>query len=182
MKKLIVCLLVSASFLSCKEATDAKKTASQDPLSGTFTERDEKGKKMFENLVRFTKEDFSYANDYLSPNFQFKTAADTAVVFKGIDQAVAYWKQVHVLFKDLSFSEGRVHTFYLNNGEVRSAYFGQITATGKFTNITATRPMQIWVKWEGDKVVSQMDMIDSKLILEEAAAAAAAAKAAPATK
>ena len=42
--------------------------------------------------------------------------------------------------------------------------------------------MQIWVKWEGDKVVSQIDMIDSKLILEEAAAAAAAAKAAPATK
>ncbi len=32
--------------------------------------------------------------------------------------------------------------------------------------------MQIWIKWEGDKVVSQLDMFDSKLIMEEAAAAA----------
>ena len=43
--------------------------------------------------------------------------------------------------------------------------------------------MQIWIKWEGDKVIRQMDMVDSKLILEEsAAAAAAAATATPAAK
>ncbi len=182
MKKLIVCLLVSASFLSCKEATDAKKTASQDPLSGTFTERDEKAKKMYNNLTLFAKGDLSYVNESLSPNFTLRNALDTAVVSRGHEQAITYWKNLHTLFKDISFSEGRVHSFYLNNGEVYTAYFGQLTTTGKFTNNTFTVPLQIWIKWEGDKMASQTDMVDSKRILDEAAAAAAAAKAAPATK
>jgi hypothetical protein len=45
--------------------------------------------------------------------------------------------------------------------------------------------MQIWAKWEGDKIVSQIDMIDSKKValeVEAATAAAAAATKAPSTK
>ena len=185
MKKILLTILVSATLLSCKEAADSSKSADQNPLSGTFTERDEKAKKMFTNLTLFAKQDFSFAKDYLSPDFKFRTAADTSVIATGIDETVAYWKQVHVLFKDISFSEGRVHTFSLNNGEVYTAYFGQLTATGKFTNTTGTVPMQIWAKWEGDKIVSQIDMIDSKKValeVEAATAAAAAATKAPSTK
>jgi ketosteroid isomerase-like protein len=183
MKKLLLCLFVSASLFSCNKAEDSAKSADQNPLSGTFTERDEKAQRLWTNLNLFTKEDFSFVNDYLAPNYEFRTSADTAVVAKGPEEATANWKKVHMLFKDMSFSEGRVHTFTLNNGEVHSAYFGRLTATGKFTNKTATVPMQIWIKWEGDKVIRQMDMVDSKLILEEsAAAAAAAATATPAAK
>jgi len=179
MKKLLLCLLVSASLFSCKKAEDSSKTADQNPLSGTFSERDEKAKRLWTNMNLFTKQDFSFVEGYLAPNYVFRTSADTGVVARGPEEATANWKKVHTLFKDMSFSEGRVHTFSLNNGEVYSAYFGQLTATGKFTNKTATVPMQVWIKWEGDKVISQMDMVDSKLILEEAAAAATAA---PATK
>jgi hypothetical protein len=182
MKKLFLFLLVSASLFSCKEAADSSKSVDQNPLSGTFTERDEKAQRLWTNLNLFIKNDFSYVKDYLAPNYEFRTASDTAVVVRGPEEAIANWKKVHILFKDMSFSEGRIHTFKLNNGEVHTGYFGQLTATGKFTNKTATVPMQIWIKWEGDKVVSQLDMFDSKLIMEEAAAAAAAAAAAPAAK
>jgi hypothetical protein len=178
MKKLLVCLLVSASLFACKESADSTKSADQNPLAGTFTERDEKAQKLFSNMNLFAKGDFSYVSGAVTPNFTLKNAGDTAVAARGVDGAIAYWKNLHVLFKDISFSEGRVHTFNLNNGEVYTAYFGDWTVTGKFTNKTFTAPIQVWVKWEGDKVVSQMDMLDSKKILEEAAAAPAAAPAA----
>jgi len=172
MKKILLTILVSASLLSCKEAADSSKSADQNPLSGTFTERDDKAKTMYNN--------FSYVKETLSPDFKLKNAGDTAVAARGHEGVIAYWQQLHTLFKDISFSEGRVHTFYLNNGEVYTAYFGELTATGKHTNKTFTSPVQIWDKWEGDKIISQMDMVDTKKIFDEVAAAPAPP--APATK
>jgi hypothetical protein len=181
MKKIILTILVSASLLSCKDAADSSKSADQNPLSGTFTERDDKAKTMYNNLTLFAKADFSYVKETLSPEFTIKNSGDTAVAAKGHEGVIAYWQKLHTLFKDISFSEGRVHTFYLNNGEVYSAYFGEITSTGKITNKTFTSPIQIWDKWEGNKITSQMDMVDMKKIFDEAAAAPAAS-AAPSTK
>ena len=178
MKKILLTLLVTASLFSCKEAADSSKSADQNPLSGTFTERDEKAKTMYNNLTLFAKADFSYVKETLSPDFKLKNAGDTAVAARGHEGVIAYWQQLHTLFKDISFSEGRVHTFYLNNGEVYTAYFGELTATGKHTNKTFTSPVQIWDSWVGDKMTSQMDMVDTKKIFDEAAAAPAA----PATK
>ena len=171
MKKLILCFLVSVSFLSCKESADTTNASTnQEPLSGTFTERDEKAKKLYSNMNLFAKEDFSYVKESFAPNFTLKTVGDTAVAAKGEEEAIAYWKQLHFLFKDISFAEGRVHTFSLNNGEVHTAYFGNWTATGKFTNVTFTAPLNVWITWEGDIIISQMDLLDSKNILKEAAA------------
>lgn len=180
MKKILLTILVSASLISCKEAADSSKSADQNPLSGTFTERDDKAKTMYNNLTLFAKADFSYVKETLSPDFKLKNAGDTAVAARGHEGVIAYWQQLHTLFKDISFSEGRVHTFYLNNGEVYTAYFGELTATGKHTNKTFTSPVQIWDKWEGDKIISQMDMVDTKKIFDEVAAAPAPP--APATK
>jgi hypothetical protein len=173
MNKLFLCILLSAALLSCKQSADATKSDDQNPLAGTFSERDAKAQKLLSNMNLFAKGDFSYASESITPNFTLKNAGDTAVAARGVDQAIAYWKNLHVLFKDISFSEGRVHTFNLNNGEVYSAYFGEWTATGKFTNKTFTAPIQVWAKWEGDQILSQMDMLDSKRILEEAAASTA---------
>jgi hypothetical protein len=175
MKKVILLILVFGSLLSCKQAENSNKSAKHDPLSGTFTERDVKAKRMYANLMLFAKADFSYVKETLSPNFTLKNAGDTAVAASGQEGVITYWKQLHTLFKDISFSEGRVHTFYLNNGEVYSAYFGELTATGKHTNKTFTSPIQIWDKWEGDKIISQMDMVDTKKIFDEAATAPAPA-------
>lgn len=180
MKKILLTILVSATLLSCKEAVDSSKSADQNPLSGTFTERDDKAKTMYNNITLFAKADFSFVKETLSADFKLKNAGDTAVAASGHEGVIAYWQQLHTLFKDMSFSEGRVQTFYLNNGEVYTGYFGELTATGKYTNKTFIGPVQFMSKWEGDKMISQMDMVDTKKIFDEIAAAPAPP--APATK
>jgi hypothetical protein len=69
MKKILLTILVSATLLSCKEAADSSKSADKNPLSGTFTERDDKAKTLYNNLTLFAKADFSYVKETLSPEF-----------------------------------------------------------------------------------------------------------------
>ena len=177
LRKLLLCLFVSIYMIACTSKTETKvETKSEDPLSGTITSRDEKANRLFSDMELFAKEDYSFVNEYMSADFTLKTLGDTAVIVKGREQAIAYWKNLHVLFKDLSFTKGRIATFKHNNGETWSAYFGNLLSTGKFSNKNYVIPLSVWILWDGDKIVHQSDMFDSKIMAEEMAANPAASK------
>jgi len=169
MKKLLLCLFVSASMIACTSKTETE-TKNLDPLAGTFTSGDAKSKRLWSDIMLFSKADYSFVDTFLSPDFVLRTAADTAVVVRGKEGAIAYWSQMHTLLKDISFTEGRVQTFTLNNGEIHTLYFGTLLATGKFSNKNIAMPVNVWVEWKGDKMVSQTDMYDAKFIMDEIAA------------
>lgn len=171
MKTFLLCLFVSASIIACTSKTETKtETKNEDPLSGTFASRDEKAKILMNDIALFSKADYSFVDKYISPDFVLRTAADTSVIVRGKEQVIAYWSQMHTLLNDISFTEGRVQTFTLNNGEIYTLYAGTLLATGKFTNKSIATPVNVWVEWKGDKMVSQMDMYEDKFIMDEIAA------------
>ena len=160
MKKILSLIMVSTIVLSCSESVikntkvDTNKTENVDPLSGTFTSRDAKAQILLKNMNLFA-------------NAVWDTAGDTAVFARGKEEAIAYWNNIHSIYEDISFSEGRLQTFELNNGEVWSAYFGELYAVGKFTKENYAIPLNVWIQWENDKIVRQVDMLDSKFINAE---------------
>ena len=88
----------------------------------------------------------------------------------GREDVIKYWNGIHGIYEDISFSKGRLQTFELNNGEVWSAYFGDLYAKGKFSKENYAIPINVWIQWENDKIIHQVDMLDSKFITAEIAA------------
>lgn len=173
MKKILSLIMVSTIVLSCSESVikntkvDTNKTENVDPLSGTFTSRDAKAQILLKNMNLFANADFSYVSEIITENFTLSTAGDTAVFARGKQEAIAYWNNIHSIYEDISFSEGRLQTFELNNGEVWSAYFGELYAVGKFSKENYAIPLNVWIQWKNDKIVRQVDMLDSKFINAE---------------
>ena len=48
-----------------------------------------------------------------------------------------------------------------------SAYFGELYAVGKFSKENCAIPTNHWIQWENDKIIQQVDMLDSKFITAE---------------
>ena len=159
---------IVAIVASCAECPKTNpETKSKEPLSGTFTSRDAKAKILLKNMNLFAKADFSYVSEIVTDDFTLRTAGDTAVAAHGRDEAIAYWNNIHGIYEDISFSEGRLQTFTLNNGEVWSAYFGELYAVGKFSKNNYAIPLNVWIQWDKDKIKRQVDMLDSKFITAE---------------
>ena len=173
MKKILSLIIVSSIVLSCSEPvtenTKAEniKTENVNPLSGIFTSRDAKAEILQKNMNLFANADFSYVSEIITENFTLSTAGDTAVVAHGKEEAIAYWNNIHGIYEDIRFSDGRLQTFELNNGEVWSAYFGELYAVGKFSKENYAIPLNVWIQWENDKIVRQVDMLDSKFFTAE---------------
>jgi hypothetical protein len=178
MKKLFILSFAAITvFAACNQSattTDASQqsvpTAAEDSLAGTFTSKDAKSAKLLSTIKLFSKEDTSYLVNY-APNFTLKLMSDTAVIARGPEGFAAYHKNLHNLFTDINFADGNTFTYVINNGEVWSAYFGQCTATGKNTNTKYVMPVNVWVRWDGDKIVFQSDVVDSRFANAEMAAA-----------
>jgi len=154
--------------ISCGNQTNNVDKSEMDPLSGKFSSHDEKSEILWRNMNLFSKADFSYVDEHLTENFTLKSAGDVNVVANGPSEAIEYWNGIHSIFDNITFdSEGRLMTFNLNNGEVWSAYFGTCYADGKFSKNKIAFPLHVWIQWDGDKIVHQVDMLDSKFITEE---------------
>ena len=168
MKKIISIAFISIIMISCVQSPKENTTLKSDnPLSGVFTSRDSKAETLFRNMNLFAKADFSYVDELLAKDFIIRTSGDTAVVATGGEESIKYWNNLHVIYEDISFSEGRLQTFELNNGEVWSAYFGELYAMGKFSKENYAIPINVWIQWENDKIIQQVDMLDSKFITAE---------------
>jgi hypothetical protein len=178
MKKLFILSFAAFTvFAACNQpasTTNASQqnlpTAAEDSLAGTFTSKDAKSARLLSIIKLFSKQDSSYLIDY-APNFTLKLMSDTAVVARGPEGFAAYHKNLHNLFTDINFSDGRTFTYNTNNGENWSAYFGQCTATGKNTKTKYLMPVNVWIRWDGDKIIEQVDIVDSKFSNAEMAAA-----------
>ena len=48
-----------------------------------------------------------------------------------------------------------------------SAYIGELYAVGKFSKENYAIPINHWIQWENDKIIQQVDMLDSKFITAE---------------
>jgi len=168
MKKLISLALMATISISCAESPkENTSTKEGDPLSGTFTSLDSKAETLFRNMNLFAKADFSYVNELVTEDFTLQTAGDTAVAATGPEEAIAYWNNIHGIYENISFAEGRLQTFELNNGEIWSAYFGELYAIGKFSKEKYAIPLHVWIQWKKDKIIRQVDMLDSKFITTE---------------
>lgn len=171
MKKLSNLLIIATLLVSCSESSTenakAKNEINTDPLSGVFTSNDAKAETLLNNMNLFAQADFSYVSEFFAENFSLSTAGDTAVAVQGADDAIVYWNNIHGIYDDIRFSEGRLQTFELNNGEVWSAYFGELYAVGKFSKENYAIPLNVWIQWENDKIIRQFDMLDSKFITAE---------------
>tara|TARA_B100001057_G_scaffold480768_1_gene553990 strand:+ start:175 stop:717 length:543 start_codon:yes stop_codon:yes gene_type:complete len=176
MKNILSIILAASIVLSCSESStdntkpEKTKTENNDPLSGSFSSRDAKAEILLKNMSLFANADFSYVSEILAEDFTLSTAGDTAAVAYGQEEAIAYWNNIHGIYEDIRFSEGRLLTFELNNGEVWSAYFGELYAVGKFSKENYAIPLHVWIQWENDKIIRQIDMLDSKFITAEIAA------------
>ena len=168
MKKLLSIVFIPIMILSCVQSPKENTTLKSDnPLSGVFTSRDSKAETLFRNMNLFAKADFSYVDELLAKDFILRTSGDTAVAATGGEETIKYWTNINVIYEDISFQEGRLQTFELNNGEVWSAYFGELYAVGKFSKENYAIPINVWIQWENDKIIQQVDMIDSKFITAE---------------
>jgi hypothetical protein len=167
-KKLLSIAFISIMILSCVQSPKENTTSKSDnPLSGVIRSRDSKAKTLFRNMTLFAKADFSYVDELLAKDFIIRTSGDTAVVATGGEESIKYWNNLHEIYEDISFSDGRLQTFELNNGEVWSAYFGELYAMGKFSKENYAIPVNVWIQWENDKIIQQVDMLDSKFITAE---------------
>ena len=168
MKKIVIIFFISALIFSCAQAPkESAPPESKDPLSGVFTSRDSKAQTLFSNMNLFANADFSYVNKLLTEDFTLRTSGDTGIAATGREDVIKYWNGIHGIYEDISFSKGRLQTFELNNGEVWSAYFGDLYAKGKFSKENYAIPINVWIQWENDKIINQVDMIDSKFITAE---------------
>ena len=171
MKKIVIIFFISALIFSCAQAPkESAPPESKDPLSGVFTSRDSKAQTLFSNMNLFANADFSYVNELLTEDFTLRTSGDTGIAATGREDVIKYWNGIHGIYEDISFSKGRLQTFELNNGEVWSAYFGDLYAKGKFSKENYAIPINVWIQWENDKIIHQVDMLDSKFITAEIAA------------
>jgi hypothetical protein len=171
MKKIVIIFFISALIFSCAQAPkESAPPESKDPLSGVFTSRDSKAQTLFSNMTLFANADFSYVNKLLTEDFTLRTSGDTGIAATGREDVIKYWNGIHGIYEDISFSKGRLQTFELNNGEVWSAYFGDLYAKGKFSKENYAIPINVWIQWENDKIIHQVDMLDSKFITAEIAA------------
>jgi hypothetical protein len=168
MKKIVIIFFISALIFSCAQAPkESAPPESKDPLSGVFTSRDSKAQTLFSNMNLFANADFSYVNKLLTEDFTLRTSGDTGIAATGREDVIKYWNGIHGIYEDISFSKGRLQTFELNTGEVWSAYFGDLYAKGKFSKENYAIPINVWIQWENDKIIHQVDMLDSKFITAE---------------
>jgi hypothetical protein len=63
-----------------------------------------------------------------------------------------------------------------NNGEIWTNFYGVMMAKGNFTGKDILVPIHRTMLWQNDKVVKDVHVYDTKLIMEELAARAAAGK------
>ena len=168
MKKITVFIAFLLLVTSCANQSTSRDESANNPLSGNFSSHDEKSEILWRNMNLFAEADFSYVEELLPESFTLKSAGDVNVVANGPSEAIEYWNGLHSIFENITFdSEGRLMTFNLNNGEVWSAYFGTCYADGKFSKNKIAFPLHVWIQWDGDKIIHQVDMLDSKFITDE---------------
>lgn len=179
MKKIIMMLAVATALFSCgqkQDSTSATQEASADSLGGTLTNVDEKSQVIHKQLEAYAAQDTSYAGDSYADNIQIYYPSDTIVDIKDKKAFLADFKGQFKNWKDVKFDRLRVATLTLNNGETWTNIWCVMLAKGAFTGKDHVIPLHRAMLWQGDKIVRDIHLYDTKSIMEELAARAAAEK------
>ncbi len=179
MKKLLMMVAVATAMFACgQQKTDAVKTdaSETDSLGGTMTGLDEKSKAVEAQTQAYIDQDTAYAGDAIDENIRIYYPNDTIVDVKGKQAFLADFKGQYKNWKNVKFDRLRVITLKLNNGEVWTNLWGVMIAKGSFTGKDILIPIHRAVMWQNDKVVRDIHLYDTKLIMEELAARDAAEK------
>jgi len=179
MKKFMMMVAVATALFSCgQKQTDSAKESdtSTDSLGGTFTGLDEKSDVIRRQIDAYNAQDTTYAGEGYADNVKIYYPSDTAVDLSDKKSFVADFKAQYNYWKSPRFDRARVITLKLNNGETWTNVWGVMIAKGSYTGHDILVPLHRAIQWEGDKVVRDIHLYDTKQILEEIAAKAAAEK------
>ncbi len=176
MKKLCMVITVVAAMFACGPKTETSKAvdATSDALGGTMTSLDDKSKAIEAQLKAYVEQDTSWSGDAFADNIQVYYPSDTLVDIKDKKAFLADFKGQYKNWKNVKFDRLRVITLKLNNGEVWTNIWGVMLAKGNFTGKDILIPLHRAMLWQNDKVVRDIHLYDTKLIMEELAARAAA--------
>jgi hypothetical protein len=176
MKKLLMMVAVATAMFACGQKTEVVKTddASVDALGGTMTSLDDKTKAIEDQLKAYSEQDTTWTGDAFADNIQIYYPSDTLVDIKDKKAFLADFKGQYKNWKEVKFDRLRVMTLKLNNGEVWTNIWCVMLAKGNFTAKDIMIPLHRAMLWQNDKVVRDIHLYDTKLIMEELAARAAA--------
>ena len=164
MKKLLLCFLVSASLVACKnEETKKVDDTVKDNDTGRWTSLDSKTIKVRQLLEAYVKNDSSviYAiiADTVKVMEQFANNQEDNgknKVDPGGRTGFAQGENSHhVLFTDISLTTDNMRTFVWDKeGDIITGYWGMWSGTGRFTKNKITVPVHIGYVWKDDKITS----------------------------
>jgi hypothetical protein len=179
MKKLLMMVAAATVMFACgqKQAPTASSTeSSADSLGGTTTSLDEKSKAIQLQLDAYIAQDTTYAADVYADNAQIFYPGDTLADLRDKQAFLADFKGQYKNWKEIKFDHLRIFTVKFNNGEIWTNFYGVMMAKGNFTGKDILVPIHRTMLWQNDKVVKDVHVYDTKLIMEELAARAAAGK------
>jgi uncharacterized lipoprotein YehR (DUF1307 family) len=182
MKKLVLCFLVSASLIACKNQETKKADASVDKNSGTFTSIDKKSeiiKQITEGyLTGDTSINYPLVSDYYSDTVKvYLHMADSQENGKtketqgGKEFVYGLSSNHHALYSNINMTMDKIKTLAYNDGRVITTAYTLWSGTGKFTKEAATVPVHQAYHWSGDKIV-RFDMFYDPTNLNKEIAAA----------
>jgi len=181
MKKLLLCILVSASFIACKNQESKKADTSVDKQSGTFTSNDKKSaiiKQFIEGyLTGDTSINYPLVRAYYSDTVKvFQHIANkqengkTRETQGGLEFVYNLSSNHHALYSNINMTVDNIKTLKFNDGKEVTLVWTLWSATGKLTKEATTVPVHQAYWWSGDKIVSFQMIFDPTPLINEIAA------------
>lgn len=179
MKKILLCILVSASLVACKnEETKKANDKVKDQDTGTWTSLDSKTTKVRQMLEAYVKNDSSVIYEIMADTVkvieQFANNQEDGKmkVDPGGRTAFAQGENMHhQLFTDITLTNDNLRTFVWDKDSATiTGYWGMWSGTGRFTKNKITVPVHIGYCWEGDKITRIYRMFDPGPLRAEIAA------------
>ena len=182
MKKLLLCILVSASLIACTNQETKKAETSVDKESGKFTSLDKKSaiiKELIEGyLTGDTAINYPLVRAYYSDTVKvFQHVANnqengkTKETQGGKEFAFSLSSNHHALYSNIHMTVDNIKTLVFSDGREVTLVWTYWSGTGKFTKEATTVPVHQAYHWSGDKIVSFKMIYDPTPLNKEIAAA-----------
>ena len=163
MKKLIIILICSIFHLSCENKKEF----------GVVHLDDEKTK-LIEGLFKAVeKEDINYLKNLFSKDMVMVNSNNEEF---NKDQFIAGVEELFEMFDNVKFMENdnstdgdgsAIETTHYSTGDVWTEIWNDFSDKGKYSGKDVSFPFYIAYKWEGDKVIREMQYFNPKVFDEE---------------
>lgn len=129
---------------------------------------DEKSRKIVELFEAVEDEDIGFLKEIFSKDLKF-TDPNGTVLNK--DEFIAGVENIFDMFDDVEFEDSEyseydglaVETTYYSNGQVWTNIWSTFEGIGKYTGNEVSFPFHISYKWEGDKIIEEVQFFSTKV-------------------